>query len=276
MVSYLTISSTLALFSFCLQSFPASGAFPMSWLFASGGQSIGASASIPPMNIEGLFPLGLTGVISPLAVQRAFKSLLQHHNLKASTLQHSVFFIARLSHTYTTTGETIALTFVSKVISPLFIMLSRFVIAFLPISKHLLISWLQSPSTVILETEKRKSGTASTFSLSVCHEMMGSDVMILVFQMLSFKPTFSLSSFTLIKGLFSSSSFFTIRVVSFAYLKLLIFLPAILIPACASSSSAFHMMYSAQKLNKQDDKMSCSFPHLDQSPVPCPVLTVAS
>ena len=201
MVSYLTISSTLALFSFCLQSFPASGAFPMNWLFASGGQSIGASASILPTNIQGLFPLGLTGVISPLAVQRAFKSLLQHHNLKASTLQHSAFFIAQLSHTYTTTGETIALTFVSKVISLLFIMLSRFVITFLPISKRLLISWLQSSSTVILETEKRKSGTAPTFSLSVCHELMGSDVMILVFQMLSFKPTFSLSSFTLIKRL---------------------------------------------------------------------------
>ena len=188
MVSYLTISSTVSLF-FCLQSFPASGSFPMSWLFASGGQSIGASVSILPMNIQGLFPLGLTGVISLFAVQRTLKSFLQHHNLKVSTLQHSAFFMAQLSHTYMTTGETIALIFVSKVISLLFIMLSRFVIAFLPRSKSLLISWLQSPSTVILETEKRKSVTASTFSLSVCHEMMGSDVMILVFQMLSFKPT---------------------------------------------------------------------------------------
>ena len=110
-------------------------------------------------------------------------------------------------------------------------MLSRFVIAFLPRSKHLLISWLQSPSIVILEPKKIKSDTVSP---SICHELMGPDAMIFVFWMLSFQPTFSLS-FTFIKRLFSSS-LSAIRVVSSAYLRLLVFLLAILIPACASSS----------------------------------------
>ena len=107
-----------------------------------------------------------------------------------------------------TTGKTIALTrltFVDKVMSLLFNMLSRLVITFLPRSKRLLISWLQSPSAVILEPRKTKSATVSTVSPSVCHEGMGPDAMILVFWMLSFKPTFSLSSFTFIKRLFSSS-----------------------------------------------------------------------
>ena len=155
-----------------------------------------------------------------------------------------------------TTGKTISLTrrtFVGKVMSLIFNKLFRFVIAFLPRSKCLLILWLQSPPVVILEPKKMKSchcfhclpiylpwsdGTG-------CHEVMGPDAMILVFWMLSFKPTFSLTSFTFIKRLFSSSSLSAIRMVSSAYLRLLIFLPAILIPACASSSSAFHMMYSA-------------------------------
>ena len=108
---------------------------------------------------------------------------------------------------------------------------------------------------------------------------MGPDAMILVFWMLSFKPTFSLSSFTFIKGLFSSPSLSAIRVVSSAYLRLLTFLPAILIPACASSSPAFHMMYSAYKLNKQGDNIQpwrTPFPICNQSVIPCPVLTVAS
>ena len=108
-------------------------------------------------------------------------------------------------------------------------MLSRFVVPFLPRSKCLLILWLQSPSAVILEPKKRKSVTVS-FSHSICHEVIGLDAMILVFSMLSFKPTFSLSSFTFIKRLFSSSLHSSIRVVSYAYLRLLIFLPAILIP----------------------------------------------
>ena len=136
-----------------------------------------------------------------LADQGTLKSLLQHHSSKASILQHSAFFIVQLSHPYMTTGKTIALTtwtFVDKVMSLLFNMLSRFVITFLPRSKCLLISWLQSPSAVILEPRKIKSATVSTVSPSICHEGMGPDAMILVFCMLSFKPTFSPSSFTLL------------------------------------------------------------------------------
>ena len=117
-----------------------------------------------------------------LAVQRTLKSLLQHHSSKASILQHSAFFIVQFSHPYMTTGKTIALTrqaFVDKVMSMLFDMLSRLVIIFLPRSKHLLISWLQSPSAVILEPRKIKSATVSP---SICHEVMGPDAMILVDQ----------------------------------------------------------------------------------------------
>ena len=119
-----------------------------------------------------------------LAVQGTLKSLLQHHSSNASTLWRSAFFIVQLSHPYVAIGKTIALTrqiFVGKVMSLLFTMLSRFVIAFLPRSKHLLISWLQSPSAVILEPKKIQSVTASVVSPSICHEMMGLDAMILVF-----------------------------------------------------------------------------------------------
>ena len=126
-----------------------------------------------------------------------------------------------------------------KAMSLLLNMLSRFVIAFLPRSKHLSISWLQSLSAVILEPKKIKSVTVSIVFLSIYHEVMGPDAMILVFWMLSFKPAFSLSSFTFIKRLFSSSSLSAVRLVSFVYLWLLIFLPAILIPACASSTWHF-------------------------------------
>ena len=248
-----------------------------------------------------------------------------------------------------TTGKTIVLTrwtFVGKIISQLFNMLSRLVITFLPRSN------LQSPSAVILESPKIKSITVSIVSPSICHEVMGPDAMILVFWMLSFKSSFSLSSFTFIKRLLSSSSLSAMRVVSSAYLRLLIFLPAIFlggsegksvclqcgrprfhpwvgkipwrrkwqptpvllpgkfhgwknligyspwghkesdmtewiyfhflaifIPACASSSPAFHMMYSAYKLNKQGDNTQpwhTPFPIWNQSVVPCPVLTVSS
>ena len=219
-----------------------------------------------------------------LAVQGTLKSLLQHHSSKESILPCSAFFIIQLSHPHMTTGKTIALTiwtFVGKVMSLLFNTLSRLVIAFLPMSKCLLISWLQSPSAVILKpppTAQRKSLTVSIVSPSICHEVMGLDVMILVFWMLSFKPTFSLSSFTFIKRLFSSSSLSAIKVVSSAYLRLLIFLPAVFILACASSSPAFLMMYSAYKLNKQGDNIQpWRIPFLiwNKSVVPCPVLTVA-
>ena len=179
-----------------------------------------------------------------------------------------------------TTGKTITLTrrtVVGKVMSLLFNMLSRLIIAFLPMSKYLLILWLKSPSAVILEPPKNK----------VCHCFHcfpiylpwsdGTRCHILVFWVLSFKPTFSLSSFIFIKRLFSSLS--AIRVVSSAYLGLLIFLLAILIPACASSSPAFLMMYSACKLNKQGDNIKpwrTPFPNWNQCVVPCSVLTVAS
>ena len=174
-----------------------------------------------------------------LAVHGTFKSLLQHHISKASILRHSAFFTVQLSHPYMTTGKAITLTrqtFVGKVMSLLLTMLSRLVITFLPRSKHLLISWLQSPSAVNLEPKKIKSDTVSTVSPSISHEVMGPDAMIFIFWMLSFKPTYSISTFTFIKRLFSFSSLSAIRVVSSAYLRLLIFLPAILIPACASSS----------------------------------------
>src|SRR5574340_176553 len=143
-----------------------------------------------------------------LAVQGTLKSLLQHHSSKASILRHSAFFIVQLSHPYMTTGKTIALTrqtFVGRVMSLLFNMLSRLVMTFLPRSKCLLISWLQSPSAVILEPPKIKSVTVSIVSPSISHEVMGLDDMVLVFSMLSFRPAFSLSSFSFIKRLFSSS-----------------------------------------------------------------------
>ena len=118
-----------------------------------------------------------------LAVQGTLKSLLQHHSSKASILQCSAFFIVQLSHLYMTTGKTIALTrgtFVGKVMSLIFSMLSSLVITFLQRSKRLLISWLQSPSAVILEPPKIKSVTVSTVFPSICHEVMGLDAMILV------------------------------------------------------------------------------------------------
>ena len=150
--------------------------------------------------------------------------------------------MVQLSHLYMTTGKTIALTkqtFLGKVISLLLNILSRFVIAFLPRNKHLLIPRLHSPSAVILEPKKIKSATVSTY---ICHEMMGLDAMILVFWMLSFKPAFSLSSITPIKRFFRSSLLSAIRVISSAYLRLLIFLiflPAVLILVCDSLAWLF-------------------------------------
>ena len=123
-----------------------------------------------------------------LAVQGTLKSLLQHHSSEASILQHSAFFIVQLSHPYMTTEKTMALTrwaFVGKVMCLLFNMLSRLLITFLPRSKPLLISWLQSPSAVILESPKIKSVTVATVSPSICHEVMGDDAVIWVFWMLS-------------------------------------------------------------------------------------------
>ena len=152
------------------------GAFPMSQFSASGIQSIGvsASASVDSSNeYSGLISFRIDQ-LDLLAVQGTLKSLFQPHNLKA-------FFIAQTSHLYMTTGKTIALTtqtFVGKIMSLLFNMLSRLVITFLPRGKHLLISWLQSPSAVILEPRKIKSDTVSP---SICYEVMGPDPMIFVF-----------------------------------------------------------------------------------------------
>ena len=138
-------------------------------------------------------------------------------------------------------------------------------------------------ATVIIcsdfEAPQIKSVTVSTGSPSICHEVTGPDAMISIFLKLSFKPTFSLSSYTFIKRFFSSSLLSAINVVSSAYLRLLIFLPAILIPVCASSSLAFHMMHSAHKLNKHGDNIQpwhTPFPIWNQAVVPCPVLTIAS
>ena len=146
-------------FSSCLQSFPASGSFQMSQFFTSGGQSIevSASASVLPINIQDWFPLGWTGWISLLS--KELLSLLQHHNSKASVLQCSALFMVQLSHLYMTAGEIIAFsikTFFSKVMSLLFNTLFMLALAFLPRSKQILVSWLQSPSAVILEPPQNK------------------------------------------------------------------------------------------------------------------------
>ena len=178
------------------------------------------------------------------AVQGTLKSLLQHHSSKASILQCSAFFIVQLSHPYMATGKTIALTrqtLVGKVMSLLLNMLSRLVITFLPRSKRLLISWLQSPSAVILEPPQNK--------VSYCFHCFpiyltwsdGADAMIFVFWMLSFKPTFSLSSFPVIKRLFSSSSLSAIRVVSSAYFSRQSWFQLVLLPAQRFSWCTLHI-----------------------------------
>ena len=161
------------------------GFFPMSWLFTLGSQSIGASASASalPVNIHGLSSLRLTGLISLLfkGLSGVFSSTTVG---RLSILQCSAFFMVRLSQPYVTTGKIIALiiwTSVSREMSLLLNTLSRFVKVFMPRSNHLLITWLQSPSAVILEPKKRKSVTISTFSPSICHEVMGPDALTFVF-----------------------------------------------------------------------------------------------
>ena len=157
----------------------------MSQLSASGGQRTGASISaITPSNeYSGLISFR-NDWFDLLAVQRTLKSLLQHHSSTASILWCSAFYMVQLSHPYVTTGKTIAFTgqtFVCKVMFLLFNMLTKLVIAFLPRNKPLLISWLQSPSTVILKPKKRKSVIVSIVSPSICHDVMRPDAMILVF-----------------------------------------------------------------------------------------------
>ena len=163
-----TISSSIVPLSSCLQSFPASGSFPVSQFFPSGGQSIGVSASalVLPMNIQDWFPLGWTGWISLQSegLSRVFSNTtVQKHQFFGTA-----FFMVQLSHPYMTTGKTIVMTrwtFVGKVMSLIFNMLSRLVTVFLPRSKRLLISWLQSPSALILEPKKINTEWAS---VNVC------------------------------------------------------------------------------------------------------------
>ena len=169
----------------------------MSHLFTSDDHQntrASASASVLPVITQIWSPLDWFDL---LAAQGTLKSLLQHHNSKTSILWGSAFFTVQLSKLYMITGKTIVLTiriFFGRVMSLLFNTLSRFVIAFLPRSNHLLISWLQSPSTMILEPKKKKSVTTSSFSLSICHALMGQDDMILVFFF------FNLNLFILIRG----------------------------------------------------------------------------
>ena len=275
-----TISSSVVPSS-CLQSFPASRSLQWVSSLHQVAKVLEFRFSISPSNEYSGLVFFRIDWLDLLAVQGTLESLLQHHSSKSSILRPSAFFVVQLSHPYMTTGKTIALTrwtFVGKVMSLLFNKLSRLIITFLPRSKRLLIVWLHSPSAVILEPKKQPV-TVSIVSPSICHEMMGPDAMILGFWILSFKRAFSLLSFTFIKWLFSSSSPSAIKVVLSVYLRLMTFLPAILIPSCALSRLAFHMIYSAYKLNKQGDNIwpwRTSFPIWKKSVVPCPVLTVAS
>ena len=187
-----------------------------------------------------------------------------------------------VSHPYMTTGKTIALTiqtFVSKVMSLLFNTLPRFVIPFFPRSKCLLISWMQSLSAMILKPKKIKSVTVSIFFPSICHEEMGPDAMILVFWMLSFKPAFSLSSFTLIKRLFSSSSLPAIRVVIICIPEVVDASPRNLDPSLwvIQPSISQDVFCTSVKLTEwQYIALTYFFPILNQSVIPCLVLTAAS
>ena len=177
------ILSSVVPFSSCPKSLPASGSFPMSQLFTWGGQSVRVSAS------ASVLPMGLISFrmdwLDLLAVKGTLKSLLQHHSSKVSILQHSAFFTVQLSYPYMTIGKTIALTrrtFVGKVMSLLFNMLSRLVITLLPRSKHFLISWLQSPSAVKIKAQKNKVWHCfHCFPTYLPWNMMGPDALILVF-----------------------------------------------------------------------------------------------
>ena len=214
-------------FSSSLQSFPASGSFPMSQFFPSGGQSI--EFQLQHQSFQWIFRThflqdGLVGSpCSPGDSQEssptpAFKSI------NSSVLSFIYSPTLTSIHDHRKTRALTRRTFVGKAVSLLFHKLSRLVITFIPRRKHLLISWMQSPSAVILEPQKIKSLTIPIVYPSICHEVMGLYAMVLVFWMLNFKPTFSLSSLTFIKRLFSSSSLSAIRVVLSAYLRLLIFL----------------------------------------------------
>ena len=195
-----------------------------------------------------------------LAVQGILKSLCQHHSSKVSILPYSAFFMVQISHPYMTIGKAIALTiwtFVGKVMSLLFNVLSKFVIAFLPRSKGFLISWLQSPSAVILERPPTKKENLSLFPLFPLYLPWsdGAGCHYLFFFNIEFQTSFFTLLFHPYQEFFSSFILSAIRVVSSVYLGLLTFLMAILIPACYSSSLAFCTMYSACEINKQDDNI---------------------
>ena len=182
------ISSSDALFSFCPQSSPASGSFPMSRLFVSGDQNIGASvsASVLPMSIQGWFPLRL--ICCPRGSQESSPApQFKDNNFSALCLLYGPALTIIHDYWKDRSRDYTDLCWQSNVFA---LQHTKFVTAFLPKSNYLLILWLQSPSTVILEPKKRKSVTASTFSPSICHEVMGLDAIILVFLIFSFKPAF--------------------------------------------------------------------------------------
>ena len=235
-------------------TFPASGSFPMSQFFASGGQSIGVSASVSvlPMNLQSWFPLGLTGLISlmPKWLSRVFSSTtVESINFGALSLLYGPTLTSE--HDYWENHTVTIWIFVTKVMSLLFNMLSRIVIAFLPRSKCL--NFMAAvPICSDFGAQKNKTCHYFQFFPSICmkwwDQMLWS--YLLFFWMLSFKLAFSLSSLTFIKKLFSYSSLSAIKLVSSEYLRLLIFLLAVLIPTCTSSSPTFCM-----KLNKQGDSI---------------------
>ena len=258
--------------------FPSIRVFPISQLFASHDQSIAisTSASVLPMNIHGWFSLELTGLIYLhfKGPPRVFSNTtIQSIN----SLALSLLYVPTLTsvHNYWKIMVLTIQNFINKVMYLPFNMLSIFIIYLLPrtqqVAEIIVLSNFGAPQNKICQLFH--------FSLSICHEIMWQDAMILVFWMLSFKPDFLLSSFTLIKRLFSSSSHSAIRVVSPAYLRLFIFLPGALIPACESSSLTFSMIYSAYKLSKQGDNIQPYYtPFLiwKQSAIPYTILTVAS
>ena len=206
----------------------------------SGGQRIGASASVLPMNTQSLCPWRLAGLIlllsKGLSVVFSSSTFLSNQFLGAKP-----FCCPALTsiHDYLKNYRLDYIDHCRQSNVSVFNLLSLFLTAFLSRNRSILNLWLQLPPTVILDSKKRKSATVSTGYPSISHEVMGPDAMIFIVWMSSFKPGFSLSSFTFIKSLFSYSSFSVIKVVSFAYLRWLIFIPSILIPACASSGPVF-------------------------------------
>ena len=239
-----TIWSSVISFSFCLQSFPASGTFPVSRLFASGGQSI-LELQLQHQSFQWIFRIDLLLdwlVWSPCSPQVSRESSPTPQFKNINSLAISFLYGPTLTsiHDYWKNHSFDYMDLCWQSVTSLLLnTLRRFAKAYLPRSRHLLISWLLSPSAVILEPKKIKSVIVSIVYSCVCHEVMGPDAMILVFWMLSFKPAFSFSSFTFIKKLFSCSSHSALRLVSSAYLRLLISLPAVLIPTVLHPAQHF-------------------------------------